>query len=159
LKFAAGIARGLPAIVAAAIASSILTFLALAVTGWAGAPAAGRITPMDVVVILAVVLIWGPAFALVPAGILGFLLERPLARQLIARGHGGFVAHLLIVTAASVGLWLLLRIMVVVSGPQTDIFDPLSFAVFLIIGMCSALSWWFLVILPGRRTNAHGALR
>jgi hypothetical protein len=159
LNFAAGTAHGLPAIVAAAIASSILTFLALAVTGWIGAPAASSASwtsPMDILVILSVVLIWGPAFALVPAGMIGIILERPFARRLIARGHGGFVAHLLIVTAASLCIWLLLRILVVMSGPQTEIFDPLSLAVFLIIGICSALSWWFLVIVPGRRVNAPG---
>jgi uncharacterized membrane protein len=146
------------AILTAAVASSLLTFAALAASGWIGAPAELP-SPLDVAVILSVVLIWAPAFALVPAGILGVLLERPLARRLLARRQGGFLGHLLTVTAAAFLLWLLLRIVVVLSGPQTRISDPLSLAVFLVIGVSSALSWWVLVIAPGRRAQSDGGLK
>jgi len=143
------------AILIAAVASSLLTFVALAASGWIGAPAELP-NPLDVLVFLSVLLIWAPAFALVPAGLLGLLLERPLARRLLARRQGGFLGHLLMVTAAAFFLWLLLRIAVVLTGPQTRIHDPLSLAVFLIIGVSSALSWWFLVIAPGRRAQSAG---
>jgi branched-subunit amino acid ABC-type transport system permease component len=108
---------------------------------------------------LSIVLIWAPAFALVPAGILGFALERPLSRRLIARNDGGFFGHLLAIVVASLGLWLLLRIAVVLSGPQTQIIDAPSLALFAIVGLSSALSWWYLVVLPGRLTNAEGGLQ
>jgi uncharacterized membrane protein len=143
------------AILFAAVASSLLTFVALAASGWVGAPAELP-NPGDVLVFLSVLLIWAPAFALVPAGILGLLLERPLARRLLARRQGGFLGHLLMVTAAAFFLWLLMRIAVVLSGPQTRIHDSLSLAVFLTIGVSSALSWWFLVIAPGRRAQSAG---
>ena len=141
---------GLAAVIAAAIGSSVLTFLALLASGWIGPPT-GRDVPLQIAVILSIVFLWGPAFAMVPASILGFLIERPLSRHFIARGHGGFVEHLLAVVGAALLLWLFLRVVVVVTGPQTRIVDPLSLAVFAIIGFCSALSWWIMVVLPARR--------
>lgn len=138
------------AIILAAIASSLVTVAILIASGWIGMPKEA-IRPLDIAVWLSIILIWGPAFALVPAAVLGFLLERPLSRSLIARREGGFIEHLLLVVATALALWLALRIAVVLSGPQTRILDPLSLAVFAIIGVCSALSWWFLVVLPGRR--------
>ena len=138
------------AIISAAIASSVVTFIILVITGWIGVPS-GPNWPLDIAVVLSIIFFWAPAFALVPAGVLGFALERPYARRLIARRDGGFVAHLLVVMTASLLLWLLLRVAVVLTGPQQEIFDPQSLAVFAIIGLCSALSWWFLVVLPGRR--------
>jgi len=138
------------AIFAAAIASSLLTFVILIATGLVGLPS-GPDVPLQVAVFLSIVFIWGPAFALVPAGILGFALERPLSRWLIGRRHGGFVEHLTVVMAAALFLWLLLRVIVVLTGPQTQLIDLPSLVVFAIVGLCSASSWWFLVVLPGRR--------
>lgn len=138
------------AIIVAAVASSLVTFVILIASGWIGMPEKA-ITPLDVAVWLSIMFMWAPAFALVPAAVLGFLLERPLCRRLIARRDGGFIEHLLIVVAAALALWLALRITVVLSGPQTRIHDPLSLGVFAIIGVCSALSWWYLVVVPGRR--------
>lgn len=140
----------LAAIIATAVASSVLSFAALIVTGWIGAPS-GPDVPMQIVVILSIVFFWGPGFAAIPAAILGYAVERPLARRLIARRDGGFVEHLMIVVGAALLLWLLLRIVVVLAGPQTRLVDHLSLAVFGIIGLCSAFSWWLLVIEPGRR--------
>jgi len=147
--------RGFMATVAAAIASSLLTLIVLI----AGALIAGRPigwpsgpdVPLQIAVFLSVVLIWAPAFAMVPAGILGFAVERPLSRWLIGRPQGGFFEHLAVVIAAALFLWLLLRVIVVVVGPQTRLVDVPSLMVFAIVGLCSALSWWFLVVLPGRR--------
>jgi hypothetical protein len=137
------------AVIAAAIGSSVLTFLILIL--W-GLPAVSwPDDPMQIAVFLSIVFLWGPAFALVPAGILGVLVERPLSRRLVAQRQGGFVEHLLAVVAAALLLWLLLRVVVVLTGPQTNIMDYLSLAVFAIVGLCSALSWWFVVVLPARR--------
>ena len=137
-------------ILVAAVSSSVLTFLSLIVTGWVGMPT-GPDIPMQISVFLSIVFLWGPAFAFIPAAVLGFALERPLSRRLIARANGGFLEHLLIVLAAALMLWLLLRVIVVLAGPQTNIVDLPSLAVFVIVGLCSALSWWFLVVIPGRR--------
>ena len=138
------------AIIVAAVASSLVTFAILVASGWVGMPREA-IRPLDVAVWLSIIFMWAPAFAFVPAAVLGLLLERPLSRRLVARGQGGFIEHLLLVVATALVLWLALRIAVVLSGPQTEIQDPLSLAVFAVIGVCSALSWWFLVVLPGRR--------
>jgi hypothetical protein len=138
------------AIFATAIASSLLTFVILIITGWIGLPS-GPDVPLQVAVILSIVFFWAPAFALVPAAILGFAVERPLSRWLVARRHGGFVEHLTAVVAAALALWLLLRLVVVLTGPQTRIVDLPSLAIFMIVGVCSAFSWWFLIVVPGRR--------
>lgn len=141
---------GLGATLAAAVASSLLTFLILLFSGWIGPPT-GPNVPLEIAVILSVIFFWAPAFALIPASILGFAVERPLARRLIARRQGGFVEHMAVVVAAALLLWLLLRVVVVVSGPQSELVDYPSLAVFAIVGLCSAICWWFLVIEPGRR--------
>ncbi len=138
------------AIFATAITSSLLTFVILIVTGWIGLPA-GPDVPLQIAVFLSIVFIWAPAFALIPAGILGLAVEWPLSRRLIARRQGGFVMHLGAVVAAALALWLLLRIVVVLAGPQTRLIDYQSLAVFIIVGVCSALSWWFLIVVPGRQ--------
>jgi hypothetical protein len=138
------------AIFAAAIASSLMTFAILIGTGWIGFPS-GPDVPLQIAVFLSIVFFWGPAFALVPATILGFAVERPLSRWLIGRRKGGFVEHLTIVVTAGLFLWLLLRVVVVLIGPQTQIVDLPSLAIFAIVGLCSALSWWFLVVVPGRQ--------
>ena len=137
------------AILVTAVASSVGAFLILIASNWTGMPK-DVVSPLDIAVWLSVVFIWAPAFAFVPAAVLGFLLERPISRRLIARGQGGFVEHLLLVVAMALALWLMLRVTVVALGPQDRIMDPLSLVLFAIIGLCSALSWWFLVVVPGR---------
>ena len=138
------------AILATSVASSVLTFVILIVTGWIGVPT-GPDVPLQIAVALSIVFFWAPAFALIPASILGFAVERPLSRWLIGRRKGGFVKHLILVTTAALFLWLLLRLIVVLVGPQTRIVDLPSLFVFAIVGICSSLSWWFLVVLPGRQ--------
>lgn len=138
------------AIFAAAIASSLLTFVILIATGWIGLPSRPGL-PLQIAVFLSIVFIWGSALALIPVGIIGLAVERPLARRLIARGQGGFVWHMSVVVAAAVLLWLLVRVAVVLTGPQSELVDHESLIVFAIIGFCSAMSWWFLVVVPGRR--------
>jgi uncharacterized membrane protein len=140
------------AIFATAIASSLLTLVILILIGVGriGLPS-GPDVPLQIAVFLSIVFFWAPAFALIPAGILGLAVERPLSRRLIARRQGGFVMHLTAVVAAALSLWLLLRVAVVLAGPQTRLLDYPSLAVFIIVGVCSALSWWFLIVVPGRQ--------
>ena len=136
------------AVLVAALASSVLGFVLLAVF----VPHAGRpVRSGDLPAIVAIVLIWAPAFALVPAGILGWLVERPKARAMIARRTGGFIPHLALSVVAVALFWFLFRIAVHLAYPTNPLIDVPSLALFSIIGLCSGLSWWFLVVMPGRR--------
>jgi hypothetical protein len=140
--------HGLMAVLVTAVASSVVGFILLAVF----VPHTGRpVRSGDLPVIAAIVLIWAPAFALVPAGILGWLVERPKARAMIARRAGGFVPHLALSVAAVTLFWLLFRIAVHLTYPTNPLIDLPSLALFVLIGLCSGLSWWFMVVLPGRR--------
>jgi hypothetical protein len=145
--------RGFMAVVAASVASSVLAFVATLVFGflsptsnhsWIGDP--GMIAAT-----IAIVAIWAPAFALIPAGILGFLVERPKARAMIERRTGGFVPHLLLSVGAAALLSFLLRIVLHVANPMYPLVDVFSLGLFTLIGFCSGISWWFIVVLPGRR--------
>jgi len=142
--------RGVVAVVAASVASSVLAFVIFLLFGLAGST--GKpIGTDDLPAIIAIVLIWAPALALIPAGILGFLVERPKARAMIARRAGGFVPHIALSVAAVVLFWLLFRIVVHFTYPTNPLIDVPSLALFGLIGLCSGISWWFLVVLPGRR--------
>ena len=140
--------NGFMAVLAAAVASSVLGFVLLVVFG----PKTGSHGwTDDLPAIAAIVLIWAPAFALIPAGTLGWLVERPKARRMIARRTGGFVLHVALSVAAVALLWLLFRIGVHLTYPTNPLIDVPSLALFGLIGLCSGVSWWFLVVLPGRR--------
>lgn len=140
--------NGLMAVVAAAVASSVLGFVLLLLF----VPSTGsRVRMDDLPAIVAIVLIWAPAFALIPAGILGWLVERPKARAMIARRAGGFVPHIALSVVAAVLFWLLFRIVVHFTYPTNPLIDAPSLALFGLVGLCSGISWWFLVVLPGRR--------
>ena len=140
--------NGFMAVLAAAVAASVLGFILVVVF----APSTGNHGWMkDLPAIIAIVLIWAPALALIPAGILGWLVERPKARAMIARRTGGFLHHLALSVAAVVLFWLLLRIAVHFTTPTNPLIDVPSLALFVLIGLCSGISWWFLVVLPGRR--------
>ncbi len=144
--------RGFAAVLAAAVASSVLAFVVFVIVSlvW---PTGNRAWKMeDLPATVAIVAIWAPAFALIPAGLLGFLVERPKARAAIKLRTGGFVRYILL-SLVAVGLfWLLFRIGVHLTYPTNPLFDAPSLALFCLIGLCSGLSWWFLVVLPGRRT-------
>ncbi len=140
--------NGFMAVLAAAVASSVLGFVLLVVF----APHTGsRGWTEDLPAIIAIVLIWAPAFALIPAGILGWLVERPKARAMIARREGGFVPHIALSVAAVALFWFLFRIVVHFIYPTNPLIDAPSLALFSLIGVCSGVSWWLLVVLPGRR--------
>jgi hypothetical protein len=136
------------AVLAAALASSVLGFVLVAVFG----PVTGRpVRYADLPAIIAIVLIWAPVFALIPAGILGWLVERPKARAMIARRTGGFIPHVALSVAAVALFWFLFRIAVHLTYPTNPLIDVPSLALFVLIGLCSGVSWWILVVLPGRR--------
>ncbi len=142
--------NGFMAVLATAVASSVLGFVIFLLFGLAGST--GKpIGTDDLPAIIAIVLIWAPAFALIPAGILGWLVERPKSRAMIARRAGGFVAHVLLSVAATALLWFLFRIGVHFTYPTNPLIDLPSLALFGLVGLCSGISWWFLVVLPGRR--------
>jgi hypothetical protein len=138
------------AVLVTAVAASVLAFVIFLLFGMAGST--GRpIGTEDLLPIIAIVLIWAPALALIPAGILGWLVERPKARRMIARRAGGFVLHVALSLAAVALFWLLFRIVVHFIYPTNPLIDVPSLALFGLIGLCSGISWWFLVVLPGRR--------
>ena len=142
--------RGVMAVVAASIASSVLGFLILVVTG--PLDFAGMRDPvMELAVVAAVVLFWAPAFAFIPAAILGWFVERPKAQRMITRRSSGLAAHLALSVAAALLLWMLFRIALYVADSTPQLMDAPSLALFLLIGLCSGLSWWLMVVEPGRR--------
>ena len=141
--------RGFAAVVAASVASSVLGFLILVITG--PLDVAGMRDPvMDLAVVAAVVLIWAPAFAFIPAAILGWFVERPKAQRMIARRSGGLAAHLALSTAAALLLWLLFRIVLYVTNSSPQLMDGPSLGLLILVGLCSGLAWWVMVVEPGR---------
>ena len=142
--------RGAVAVLVAAVASSVLGFTIFLLFG-VSERSESRDWTSSVPAIAAIVLIWAPAFALVPAGILGWLVERPKARVMITRGRGGFAVHVALSVLAAAALSLLLRIALHLINSRYPLLDSFSLALFSIIGLCSGISWWLLVVLPGRR--------
>ncbi|HEX4761568.1 MAG TPA: hypothetical protein VFU87_02125 [Sphingomicrobium sp.] len=143
--------RSLAAVLAAAVGSSVLAFLVTLVIG-AVSPAANSAWKGDVATLLAtgaIVLIWAPAIALIPAALLGYFVERPKAKWMIA-SRGGILVHLALSVLAAVALSGLFRIVLHLIDPKAPLFDPFGVGLFAIIGLGSGLAWWFLVILPGR---------
>ena len=141
--------RGFAAVVAASVASSVLGFLILVVTGpldYAGM----RDPVMDLAVVAAIVLFWVPAFALVPAAILGWLVERPKAQRMIARRSGGLAPHLALSIVAALLLWLVFRLGLLVTNSTPQLMDGPSLAMLILVGLCSGMAWWLMVVEPGR---------
>ena len=136
---------------AASIASSVLAFIIFLMLN-AMHPTGGRGWRIsDLPATIAIVAIWAPAFALIPAGVLGLLVERPKARAAIKRRAGGFIQYLLLSVGAAAVLSFLLRIMLHLTNPIYSLLDTFSLGLFSIVGFCSGISWWLLVVLPGRR--------
>ena len=142
--------RGFAAIVVAAFASSVLAFAVLIIVGlvW---PTGRSFRLDDLPATIAIVAIWAPAFALIPAGVLGLLVERPKARAMIKRPEGGFIPHVVVSVAVAALLSLLLRIVLHLTNPMYPLVDTFSLGLFTLIGFCSGVSWWLLVVVPGRR--------
>jgi len=140
--------RSFAAVLAAAVASSVLGFVLVVMFG----PPTGRHGWMESLpAVVAIVLIWAPAFALIPAGILGWLVERPKARRMIERREGGFILHIALSVVAAALFWMLFRIGVHFTYPTNPLIDVPSLILFCLIGLCSGVAWWFLVVVPGRR--------
>jgi len=137
-------------VLAASVASSLLAFIVFLMVY--ATPSSGSGSWTDALpATIAIVAIWAPAFALIPAGILGLFVERPKARAAIKRRAAGFVPYTLSSVAAAAALSLLLRIALHLTDPGYPLLDAFSLGLFSIIGLCSGISWWFLVVLPGRR--------
>jgi len=138
-------------VLATSIASPVLAFIIFLVLS-AVYPSGGRgWTLGDLPAALAIVAIWAPAFALIPAGILGVLMERPKARAAIRRRAAGFVPFTLFSVFAAAALSFLLRIVLNLSNAIYPLVDAFSLGLFSIVGLCSGISWWLFVVLPGRR--------
>ena len=127
----------------------MLGFLILVVTG--PMDFSGMRDPvMELAVVAAVVLFWAPAFAFVPAAILGWFVEQPKARRMITRRSGGLAPHLAISIVAALLLWLLFRIGLLITGSSAQLMDAPSLAMFAVVGLCSGMAWWVMVVEPGR---------
>ncbi len=146
--------RGFIAVIAAALGSSVLGFAILVITSQFSPAGSNKwlTNPGYVAATAAIVLIWAPAFALIPAALLGYFVERPKARAMIKRGQGGLVLQVALSVLAAAALSLLLRIGLHLTNPMYQLWDPISLAGFSLIGLCSGVAWWFLVIVPQRRT-------
>ena len=135
---------------AASVGSSVLgfvVFLMLYATSSSGSGSWTDALPATI----AIVAIWAPAFAMIPAGLLGLLVERPKARAAIRHPALGFVPYILLSVVAAAVLSFFLRIALHLTNPIYPFLDAFSLGLFSIIGLCSGISWWFLVVLPGRR--------
>lgn len=138
------------AVLAASVASSVLAFIAFLMLY--ATPPSGNDSWTDALpATIAIVLIWAPAFALIPAGVLGLLVERPKARAAIRRRAAGSVPYILLSVVAGAVLSFILRIVLHLANPIYPLLDVFSLGLFSIIGLCSGISWWLLVVLPGRR--------
>ena len=134
----------------ASVASSLLAFivfLMLYATPSSGSGSWTGALPATI----AIVAIWAPAFASIPVGLLGLLVERPKARAAIKRRAAGFVPYTLSSVVAAAALSFLLRIALHLTDPGYPLLDAFSLGLFSIVGLCSGISWWLLVVLPGRR--------
>jgi hypothetical protein len=144
--------RAIVAVAAAAVCSSLLALAILVITGQfvSTGSNAGLKHPGDILVIAAIALIWAPAVALIPAALLGYFIERPKARWLIAN-RTGFAVHLALSILAASALSILFRIALHLINPSNPLVDLYGLGLFAVIGLGSGLAWWFIVIVPGRR--------
>ena len=107
--------------------------------------------PGDVAAVAAIALIWAPAFALIPSALLGYFIERPKARWILAT-DGNIVVHLALSVLGAMALSVLFRIVLHLIDPKYPLLDLFGLGLFVIIGVGSGLAWWFLVIVPGKRS-------
>ena len=138
------------AVLAASVASSVFGFIVFLML-YATSPSGSSNWTDNLAATVAIVTIWAPAFAMLPAGVLGLLVERPKARAAIRDRAAGFVLFTLLSVVAAVVLSLLLRIVLHLTNPIYPLLDAFSLGLFSIVGLCSGISWWLLVVLPGRR--------
>lgn len=145
--------RAIAAVFVAAVASSLLGLVLLIVAGQFAPTASNQwmTKPGDVAAVAAIALIWAPAFALIPSALLGYFIERPKARWILAN-DGSVLIHLALSVLAAMLLSFLFRIVLHLIDPKYPLLDLFGLGLFTIIGVGSGLAWWFLVIVPGRRS-------
>ncbi len=142
--------RGLVAMAVSAFMSSVIGMLAVLI-GSLLSPSGAPIKLGHIVAMIGITLFWAPAIAFIPAAIIGFLVERPKAREMIARREGGLILHVAASTLSGAALAILFRLVLSLFDPGKPIFDPWVLSFFTLIGFCSGLAWWVLVVMPGRR--------
>jgi len=145
--------RAIAAVFVAAVASSLLGLVLLIVAGQFAPSGSNKwmAKPGDVAAVAAIALIWAPAFALIPSALLGHFIERPKARWILAT-DGNIVVHLALSVLGAMALSVLFRIVLHVIDPKYPLLDLFGLGLFVIIGIGSGLAWWFLVIVPGKRS-------
>jgi hypothetical protein len=146
-------ARGIAAVFVAAAASSLLGLVLLIVAGPSAPTASNQwmTKPGDNAAVAAIALIWAPAFALIPSALLGYFIERPKARWILATDRNIGV-HLALSVLGAMALSILFRVVLHLIDPKYPLLDLFGLGLFVIIGVGSGLAWWFLVIVPGKRS-------
>ena len=140
---------GLMAVIAGAIASSVIAVAVVIVVSLVS-PGGSPIKLGHLGAAVGIALFWAPPIAFIPAGVIGYLVERPKAKAMIARRRGGLFSHLLISTLAGAAFGLLFRLLLNLFNPTQPLIDPPILLVCTWIGFCSGVAWWRLVIIPGR---------
>ncbi|MCW2405285.1 hypothetical protein M2336_001914 [Sphingobium sp. B1D7B] len=103
-----------------------------------------------------VTILWflGSVVATIAAFMLGILVELPKAYWLSHKHSGGIFAHISLSTAGAlviILLWILIADGAAPAKVQQDKDYLFPIGAFFVGGICSALFWWSLVVLPWRR--------
>lgn len=141
---------GLMATIAAAIAASVIA-VAVLIVGSLVSPVGTPMKFSHLGAAIAIALFWAPPIAFVPAAVIGYFVERPKAKWMIARRRGGLITHLLVSTLAGAAFALLFRLLLNLFDTPQPIIDPFVLQVCTWIGFCSGVAWWQMVVIPGRR--------
>lgn len=141
---------GLMAVIAAAVAASVLGVAGVIIASLISSGGSSvELGHMGAAVGIA--LFWAPPIAFIPAAVIGYVVERPKAKAMIARRQGGLLPHLAVSTLAGVAFALIFGLVLNLFDPHKTIVDWLTVQVCAWIGFCSGVAWWRLVVLPGRR--------
>lgn len=95
----------------------------------------------------------GSIVATMAAFLLGILVELPKAYSLSQKNSGGILAHISLSAAGALVislLWLLITDGEASANVQQDKDYMFPIGAFFVGGICSALFWWNLVVLPWR---------
>ena len=141
---------GLMATIAAAIAASLIGVAGVIIASLLS-PGGSPLKLGHIGAAVGIALFWAPPIAFIPAAVIGYVVERPKAKAMIARRRGGLITHLLVSTLAGAAFALIFRLVLNVFDPRQPLVDPLVLQACTWIGFCSGVAWWRLVVLPGRR--------
>ena len=144
------ISGGLVAMIATAVGSSVIA-VAGVIIGSLISPGGSPVELGHLGAAVGIASFWAPPIAFIPAAVIGYVVERPKAKAMIARRRGGLIAHLLVSVVAGGAFALIFRLVLNLFDPGKPILDPPTLLVCTWIGFCSGVTWWRLVVLPGRR--------